>query len=788
MFFRILKKDLKRRKTMNTIMLLFIIICSMFASASLNNIYAVNGGIDHFFEVSHAPDVEVYISDTEINDPDGEVEAGFRELPGIKDVRIENPIILFSSKYFQYKGEKLDTFVNPAFAISDAQMGMTYFDEDNNPIESVKKGYFYASAPFLQNTDISEGDEVTIAVGDLNLTLIFAGRFKGAFTSSENMSNSWLILNHEDYETASAEEELQMESYTLMYIDTDNVDAVKDLADEYTFVYANTKDEMRTIYFYDMLIAYILMAISVVLMITAFVVLHFTINFTIGEEFREIGVMKAVGISNTDVRKLYIVKYLAIAIAGAVLGFFASIPLNDMMLKSISKNMVFGDEGETFVLGIISSIAIVIIVMFFCYMCTRKIKKLSPIDAVRNGETGERFKRRSLMRLGRSRLPSTGFLSMNDVASAPRRFAIITIVFALCIIIMTSMASFATTLQSPKIHRFFDVPESEAHILDTEVLGNLLRDNDYESVINDIETKLAENDMPGHCTISLEFNEDISHGDKTSTVNFTCRKGYTEDTLKCDEGTAPTNVSEIAMTKTAMKNIDCEIGDTVTAVIDGQTYEFTVTGTYSSFMSPGVWLYEEFDFGEQLLNGCVGFNIHFDGNPSDAQVKDNIEKMKDIFETEKVFSTSGLINNFTGLSDTIRTIKQMMMILTVIVTALVVVLMERSFIAKEKSEIALMKAVGISDRDIIRQHTLRFAIVSVFAMIIAALAFKPISNLVMNWICSMIGDVKGLKCDYVPMEVYVILPAIVFFSAVVGSYLTALYTRSIKASDTASIE
>ena len=38
MFWRILKKDLKRKKTMNIILLLFVVLCSMFAAASVNNI------------------------------------------------------------------------------------------------------------------------------------------------------------------------------------------------------------------------------------------------------------------------------------------------------------------------------------------------------------------------------------------------------------------------------------------------------------------------------------------------------------------------------------------------------------------------------------------------------------------------------------------------------------------------------------------------------------------------------------------------------------------------------
>lgn len=59
MFLRILKKDLKRKKTMNIILLMFVILCSMFAAAAVNNIIAVTGGIEHYFNAADVPDVTV---------------------------------------------------------------------------------------------------------------------------------------------------------------------------------------------------------------------------------------------------------------------------------------------------------------------------------------------------------------------------------------------------------------------------------------------------------------------------------------------------------------------------------------------------------------------------------------------------------------------------------------------------------------------------------------------------------------------------------------------------------
>lgn len=44
MYLNILKKDLKSKKTMNMILLVFIILATMFVSSSVNNILRVTNG------------------------------------------------------------------------------------------------------------------------------------------------------------------------------------------------------------------------------------------------------------------------------------------------------------------------------------------------------------------------------------------------------------------------------------------------------------------------------------------------------------------------------------------------------------------------------------------------------------------------------------------------------------------------------------------------------------------------------------------------------------------------
>ena len=786
MFFRILKKDLKRKKTMNVILLLFIILCSMFAAASVNNIIAVTGGIEHYFDMAGVPDISVAVENN--ND---EFEKELKALPSVSGIKTEKYFEVSSSRSFIHNGSKLNNFINPARLLADTDMALNYFDKDNNIIKSVEKGTFYATTSFTADTDIKEGDDIIVRLEGKEFTLTYKGYFKGALFSTETSSGPVLLVNSEDHSTLKsygASQSLFGDPRRLYITSTDTA-AVKELAEQYDHVYASTREDHKSIYLYDMLTAYIMMAISIVLMLTAFVVLRFTIGFTITEEFREIGVMKAVGIQSVSIRGLYIIKYLAISVVGALIGFFCSLPLQDMMMKTVSKNMVLGSENGS-VMGAVSCIGVVAVILIFCYMCTRRVKKLSPIDAVRNGQTGERFGKKSVIHLGSSKMPSTGFLAVNDVLSAPRRFSMITLIFALCLLIVTLMSNFALTLKSEKILWAFSIPESDAHILDAELIGDMFRgDKDtYKRLMADVSDTLEKEGIPGQVSISLGKNCKSYHKDNTADIMYWVTKGETVSEPKIDEGSAPRKSDEIALTGYAMKDLGAGIGDRIKADFDGEEHEFLITGKFSTFMGEGhtALLYKDIEFSSP--NSSSGVQIHFDGSPDKATIDKNIARLKKAFDTDKIYNTSDMIKSMTGISDTLNTIKKMMMILTAIVTAMIVVLMERSFISKEKSEIALMKAVGVSDRSIIAQHTLRFVIVSVLACAVSLLALMPVSNVIMNFICSMIGDISGMKCDIDPIEIFVICPIMLILVTTIGAMLTALYTRTIRASDTASIE
>ena len=68
MYKRMILRDLKRKKTMNIILLLFVVLSAMFTASSVNNIVAVEGGLDHYFEKAGMADYYILSHKSNGND------------------------------------------------------------------------------------------------------------------------------------------------------------------------------------------------------------------------------------------------------------------------------------------------------------------------------------------------------------------------------------------------------------------------------------------------------------------------------------------------------------------------------------------------------------------------------------------------------------------------------------------------------------------------------------------------------------------------------------------------
>ena len=788
MYFSILKKDLKRKKTMNCILLLFVILSVMFAASSVNNIIAIGTGLDSYFEKAGLTDLFYIVS---YDDQGGcELYDKVLENDKVSDVRKEDCIFI-TSDCFKRDGKKLYDFTNTAFVLSVDNTKINFFDKDNEIIKSVEKGKVYITNSLAKKAELTVGDRISFEMDGTKKELEFAGILKDAFLGSEMMQNYRFLMNNEDYDEILENESIYSKSRgAVLYVSSEQPEEVlTDTAETPNIRFSCDKQMVKTSDIMALIIAAVVLVVSLCLILISFVVLKFTIGFTIAEEFREIGVMKAIGLKNSSIRALYLVKYFGISIVGAIIGFILSLPFSKALISSVSADMVLENDGKL-ITGLLSTAVVVMIIMLFSHRSTAKIKKLSPIDAVRNGQTGERFGRRGLMSLSKSRLGTHPFMAANDVLSSPKQYGIITLVFMLCTLLVMILSATATTLMSEDTVELLAVTKTDVYISDTvRELDIIYGKKTAKEQKEEIEKELKENGMEADVSIELWYKipADVN-GEKFQITMLQNVDADMEDYVYT-QGYPPRNEHEIALSGILAKKMGLELGDKVKLTVDGKEDEYLLTALYQSFNNLGESgrFYKTLNIPDNSSSSAFAFQADFKDDIDREELERRIDRISELFEC-KVFDASGFVNDCTGVSQTLGDVKNYLLILSMLIIILISVLMERSFISKEKSEIALLKAMGFKSRDVMITHTLRFMITGIIAVAAAAALCIPLTHLSMDPIFAIMGTDASIKYTLDKLEIFAVIPLMIISATLAGVFFTALYTKTIKAQDTAGIE
>ena len=790
MFIRILKKDLMRKKTMNIILLMFVVLSTMFASSSVNNMISVFGGIDYYYEKAGMPDFVALTRNVGGEDP---VEEVIKNASSVTDFQKEE-IFFYQAKNLLKDGEKYAAFENVGVITSIEDAKLNYFDRNNEVITDIKEGHVYVSGILADPQVTTIGDVVDFELEGVKLSFTVDGYAKDALLGSPFLGNPRMLISEKDMQKLRENDNVQSNfAGAIYYVSTDDLKALQnEMASLTNALFARETSLIRMTYMLDMITAGILMSVSICLIMVAFAMLSFTIKFTLNEDFCEIGVMKAVGLKNRSIRGLYMTKYLCLSLVGAVIGYLASIPFGDLMLKSVSGRLVIGNDAEILT-GLVSAVAVVGIILLFCYHCTGGIKKLSPIDAVHNGETGERYQRRSALKLGRSILPGDLFLAVNDVLSKPKQYLSMIVTFTICLLMIMMLGTTANTLMSENLLFLLGTTKSDVYYSNTDnvmtIMGNP-DENIASKLRREIEEKLSEEGMPGKVHQELDYTLTVTFQDRRSQIVMQQCKDTKASEYTYDRGSAPMYENEVAFTPQVMEELGTRIGDKVWIEVSGEPKECIITATFSSLNQIGKCgrLHEDFPIKETDATSGFPYQIDFDDSPSEAVIADRIEKMKDFLKEKEIYNVKGFVDDSTKSSGPVLTARNLVLLISVVISMLISVLMERSFISKETGEIALMKAIGFKNRSIVLQHTLRFATVMGIALVFAMILNYPFTKLIDDRIFAAMGALSGIRYKIKPFEIFCIYPLILTIPTVSAALCTALYTKTIHADSMGNIE
>ena len=541
-----------------------------------------------------------------------------------------------------------------------------------------------------------------------------------------------------------------------------------------------TLDTYQLIYSFDMIIAGLLILIGVCLILIALLVLRFTLVFSLEEQYQEIGILKAIGLRDFAIKRLYLIKYLAIVIVGATLGALMSIPISQMMIDGVSQNMIMNNHQLNVLLNIVCAFIIIVLVLIFCYFCTRKLNKVSAITAIHGGYTGERYSKNSGIRLSRSQHLSVPFyLGLNDIMTHISRYIVLMVTFCISFILMTIPLNTIHTMNSPEMSKKFALnPESSVYVRKIEGKnGTYHHTKELMNGVEYLQKEMNEKGYSAKMTVLPIYFLSYNHEDtnQKNTIMSLQILGPSDSYLEYDEGDAPLLENEIAFSKDIMKANDWVIGEQVILNLSGQKKKMMITGTYTDYMQIGqsARLNPQIDCSQEILFDYWAIMVDLDTDKSQQEVA---KIMQNLFPEYEWKTAQELVDqNVGGIQEILSSLLIPMTVMLCAVIMLITLLMEKLFITREKGEIAMMKSIGFKQVSIRHWQIMRMSLVVIVSMMISIPLSLLTNHFMLRPIFAIMGAELTIQVD--PLQAYLIYPGILLIGIIVA---TAIATRSAK--------
>lgn len=459
-----------------------------------------------------------------------------------------------------------------------------------------------------------------------------------------------------------------------------------------------------------MMIAVLIM-ISILVIIVAILCIRLTLLAKVEEDYREIGVLKAVGLRSKDIAKLYSAKYGAIAGSACILGFLFSFSL----LAPLTENMrmYMGDSGRGAAapfIGILGASIVFLAVIWYVKAVLRRFRKIPAAQAVRYGAPIEKSIAVKGFRFSENRLLSRNvFLGLKDVLSRRKLYVTMFTVLVIASFLLIVPQNIYNTISARSFMTYMGIGES-----DLSVHFSQTQTDDVSSSAEDL-------------TAALEADENVERYTVLSGMVFSMPKedGRMER-LRVDLGDhsafpvmyslggAPTTDAEIALSSLNAEELGKTLGDELTLIVDGEEKHMTVCGIYSDITGAGKTAKASFETRDADLMRVI--------IPVELRDKASTAETASRYQAEFPFAAVAAADEyvrqtFGSTLDAIRKASYASFAVAVLLTILVPLLFMKMLVAKDRYSIAVLKSMGFTNGDIRRQYMTRSVIVTALGIV-----------------------------------------------------------------------
>ena len=697
MLTRLLKADLARGAVVAATLTALIALAAALVSASTSLIVDTTSATNRLSQRAKAPDlIQMHtgrVSSREIDD-----WAATRS--EITDHEVIKTLPVPRQELWINGVGQADSYQEPAFVTAPQRIDLL-LDEGGDPVHP-GPGQVVLPIHYRAVGAADVGDTVTVDAGDWRMDLEVAGFLRDSQMNAPMVPSKRLVVSPEDF--ASLEEHISDPEYLIEFTLADSarpravIDAYKEAGLPSTGISVDSSMVLLMNALSTMLIAAVALVVALVLAVVAMLALRYTVLAAIEADLAQIAVLKAIGAPQHRIRRLYLLKYMVLTLAGSAIGYLAGMPLASAL--GAPALLYLGTPPTTVWsvgLPIVMVVGLAGTVVGLTWATLRRLEAVSAVEALRSGASGALRRRRQRWRLAASRrMPVQQWLGVRE-ALRPSN-ALLLGILALCAFTMVLPVNVATTLDDPRIATYLGVGEADLRI-------------DVRTGTQDlaaVESALTADDrVAEHATVlRRSYRMRAQSGDWESVLIDIGDHGAFP--MKYMSGRAPTGQDEAALSYNQARATSAEVGSTVTVSTSQGDRDLTVTGVYQDITNNGSTAKAVFDDGAPALWQIIYADMRDDSQ--ETAVADDLQR--DLPGVQATAMSDYTSRFFGATTAQVRIIAAMACAVALGLAFLITVLFAVLVLSRERHRVGVLQALGCTRRAVAGQYLTRFGVLA----------------------------------------------------------------------------